>query len=90
MSYFWQSSFALNSFHQRSAQTTGSGRAAAIIETIRMRKKEEVKEDEKKKNSLQKSYLVSSSPCPLISFLVVSYSVSLVVRGSGPVGDNDL
>ena len=29
----------------------------------------------------QKRYMVSGSPCPLISFLDVSYSVSFVVRG---------
>ena len=34
--------------------------------------------------------MVSGSPCPLIRFLDVSYSVSFVVRGSGPVGDDDL
>ena len=34
--------------------------------------------------------MVSGSLCPLISFLDVSYSVRFIVRGSGPVGDNDL
>ena len=32
----------------------------------------------------QKRYMVSGSPCPLISFLDVSYSVSFVVRGQRP------
>ena len=33
--------------------------------------------------------MASGSPCPLI-FLDVSYSVSFIVKGSGPVGDDDL
>ena len=32
----------------------------------------------------QKRYMVSGSPCPLISFINVSYSVSFVVRGQRP------
>ena len=38
---------------------------------------------EKHRKQLQKHYMVSGSPCPLISFLDVSYSVNFVV------GDND-
>ena len=38
----------------------------------------------------QKRYMVSGSLCPLISFLDVSYSFIFVVRGSGPIGDDDL
>ncbi len=40
----------------------------------------------------QKHYMVSSSLCPLISFIDVSYSVSFVVKRQRPrsVGDNDL
>ena len=34
--------------------------------------------------------MVSGSLCCLISFLDMSYSVILVVRSSGPIGDNDL
>ena len=32
----------------------------------------------------QKRYMVSGSPCLLISFINVSYSVSFVVRGQRP------
>ena len=33
--------------------------------------------------------MVSGSLCPLISFLDVSYIDSFVVKGSGPIEDND-
>ena len=53
------------------------------------KKKEMKKKEEEEEEQSQKRYMVSGSPCPLTSFLDVSFSVSFVARGGGPVGDDD-
>ena len=45
---------------------------------------------EREREQSQKRCMVSGSLCPLLRFFDVSYLVSFVVRGSGPVGDDDL
>ncbi len=47
-------------------------------------KQGKLRERGNEKKQSQKRYLVSGSPCPLISFLDVSYSLSFVVRGPRP------
>ncbi len=39
---------------------------------------------DKNEKQSQKRHMVSGSPCPLISFLDISFSVSFVVRGQRP------
>ena len=46
--------------------------------------KEDEEKKKKKKKQSQKRYMVTGSPCPLISFLDVYFSDSFVVRGQRP------